>query len=82
MVNNTPSESTEVWSGVDNVISRSLEVMSKIRDTYDLCLDITSPSVILETEPIKNAYFEVKNRGVKIRIITEITTTISLIAKR
>jgi two-component system sensor histidine kinase VicK len=75
MVNNTPSESTEVWSGVDNVISRSLEVMSKIRDTYDLCLDITSPSVILETEPIKNAYFEVKNRGVKIRIITEITTT-------
>jgi two-component system sensor histidine kinase VicK len=69
------SETTEVWSGIDNVISRSLEVMSKIRATYDLCLDITGPSVILETEPIKNAYFELKNRGVKIRIITEITTT-------
>jgi two-component system sensor histidine kinase VicK len=73
MINNTPSESTEVWSGVDNIISRSLEVMSKIRATYDLCLDIIGPSVILETEPIKNAYFELKNRGVKIRMITEVT---------
>src|SRR5918996_2015669 len=71
--NNTPSESIEVSSGVDNIISRLLEVMSKIRATYDLCLDIIGPSVILETEPIKNAYFELKNRGVKIRIITEVT---------
>jgi signal transduction histidine kinase len=47
--------------------------MSKIRATYDLCLDIIGPSVILETEPIKNAYFELKNRGVKIRMITEVT---------
>ena len=73
MINNTPSESTEVWPGLDNIMSRSLEVMSKIGATYDLCLDIIGPSVILETEPIKNAYFELKNRGVKIRIITEVT---------
>jgi len=49
--------------------------MSKIQATYDLCLDITGTSVILETEPIKKAYFELKNRGIKIRMITEITTT-------
>src|SRR5919108_5376636 len=71
---NPCSETTEVWSGIDNVISRSLEVMSKIRAACDLCLDITGPSVILETESIRKAYFELKNRGVKIRIITEITT--------
>ena len=69
-----PSERTEVWLGIDNVISRSLEVMSRIRATYDLCLDISGPYLILETEPIKKAYFELKNRGVKIRFITEITT--------
>jgi two-component system sensor histidine kinase VicK len=72
---NASSERTEIWYGIDNIISRSLEVMSKIRATYDLCLDITGAYVILETEPIKKAYFELKNRGVKIRIITEITTT-------
>jgi two-component system sensor histidine kinase VicK len=71
---NTSSERTEIWYGVDNIISRSLEVLSTIQTTYDLCLDITGVSPILEIEPIKKAYFELKNRGVKIRIITEITT--------
>lgn len=63
-----PSERTEVWLGIDNVISRSLEVMSRIRATYDLCLDISGPYLILETEQIKKAFFELKNRGVKIRL--------------
>ncbi len=71
---NTSSERTEIWYGVENIISRSLEVLSKIRATYDLCLDSYGVSPILETEPIKKAYFELRNRGVKIRIITEITT--------
>jgi two-component system, OmpR family, sensor histidine kinase VicK len=71
---NTSSERTEIWYGVDNIISRSLEVLSRIQTTYDLCLDSTGVSPILEIEPIKKAYFELKNRAVKIRIITEITT--------
>ena len=70
---NTSSERTEIWYGVDNIISRSLEVLSRMQTTYDLCLDSTGVSPILEIEPIKKAYFELKNRGVKIRIITEIT---------
>ncbi|HJU35761.1 MAG TPA: HAMP domain-containing sensor histidine kinase [Nitrososphaera sp.] len=72
---NTTSERTEIWYGIENIISRSLEVLSKIHSTYDLCLDSTGVSPILEIEPIKKAYFELKNRGVKMRIITEITTT-------
>jgi signal transduction histidine kinase len=71
---NTSSERTEIWYGVDNIISRSLEVLSRIQTTYDLCLDSTGVSPILEIEPIKKAYFELKNRAVKIRIITEVTT--------
>jgi signal transduction histidine kinase len=71
---NTSSERTEIWYGVDNIISRSLEVLSRMQTTYDLCLDSTGVSPILEIEPIKKAYFELKNRGVKVRIITEITT--------
>jgi signal transduction histidine kinase len=71
---NSSSERTEIWYGYENIISRSLEVLSKIRTKYDLCLDSYGVSPILETEPIKKAYFELRNRGVKIRIITEITT--------
>jgi two-component system sensor histidine kinase VicK len=71
---NTSSERTEIWYGVDNIISRSLEVLSRMQTTYDLCLDSTGVSPILEIEPVKKAYFGLKNRGVKIRIITEITT--------
>jgi two-component system, OmpR family, sensor histidine kinase VicK len=70
---NTSSERTEIWYGIENIISRSLEVLSQT--TYDLCLDSTGISPILEIEPIKKAYIELKNRGVKMRIITEITTT-------
>ena len=73
--NNTSSERTEIWYGIENIISRSLEVLSKIQTTYDLCLDSTGISPILETEQIKKAYFELKNRRIKMRIITEITTT-------
>ena len=73
--NNTFSERTEIWYGIENIISRSLEVLSKIQTTYDLCLDSTGISPILETEQIKKAYFELKNRRIKMRIITEITTT-------
>jgi two-component system, OmpR family, sensor histidine kinase VicK len=73
--NNTSSERTEIWYGIDNIISQSLEVLLKIQTTYDLCLDSTGVSPILDIEPIKKAYFELKNRGVKMRIITEITPT-------
>ena len=69
----TPSETTEVWYGIDNVIARSLEVMSNIQATYYLCLDITGTSLILQTEPIKKVYFELLRRGIKTRFITEIT---------
>jgi two-component system sensor histidine kinase VicK len=71
---NTSSERTEIWYGIDNIISRSLEVLSKIQTTYDLCLDSTGVSPILEIEPIKKAYFILRDRGVNMRIITEITT--------
>ena len=64
--NNTSSERTEIWYGIDNIISRSLEVLSKIETTYNLCLDRTGVSPILETEPIKKDFtLELKNRGSK-----------------
>lgn len=65
---------TEEWIGTENIMNKSLAIMSKICSTYDLCVDSTGPKAITCAKPIEDAYRGLKWRGVKIRIITEITT--------
>ena len=66
-------EVTQVWEGVENTIGKSLDVLYKLQKSCDSCLDRNAPSVILTTEPIKQAYLDLKRRGIKVRIITEVT---------
>lgn len=65
-------ERTEVWIGVEDIISKSLKVMSKTKHTFDLCTDDTGPTVTMGVPPIKKGYFDMSQRGVKIRHITEV----------
>lgn len=66
-------EKTEVVYGVENVIQKGLQKLSKIKQRADLCTASDGPSVIVATKPILNAYIEANKRGVAIRYITEIT---------
>ena len=66
-------EKTETIYGIENTISVSLECFARVKDRHDSCGDLTLPSVIITTEPIKNAYRELLRRGIKSRFITEIT---------
>jgi two-component system, OmpR family, sensor histidine kinase VicK len=66
-------EVTQVWEGVENTVGKSLDVLYKLEKSCDLCVDRNAPSVILTTEPIKQAYFDLKRRGIKVRFITEVT---------
>ena len=66
-------EKTEVVYGVENVIQKGLQELSKIKQRADLCTASDGPSVIVATKPILNAYIEANKRGVAIRYITEIT---------
>jgi two-component system sensor histidine kinase VicK len=59
--------------GVENVISVSLNCFAQAKVSYDSCGDFTLPSVIMTTEPIRNAYLQLLKRGIKTRLITEIT---------
>jgi two-component system, OmpR family, sensor histidine kinase VicK len=59
--------------GVENVISVSLNCFAQAKVRYDGCGDFTLPSVIMTTEPIRNAYLQLLKRGIKSRLITEIT---------
>jgi two-component system sensor histidine kinase VicK len=66
-------EKTEVWYGIEYTINRTLQTSSKVRYRFDNCGDVRHPSIIVTTEPVRKAFVDVKNRGVKTRVITEIT---------
>jgi two-component system sensor histidine kinase VicK len=47
--------------------------MQNAKKKMDLCGDKNGPSIIMEFEVYKNNYIDVKRRGGKIRLITDIT---------
>ncbi len=66
------TEKTEILYGVDNIVKRAIGDFHKIRERLDNCIDSTGPSVFFKT-PIWKDFIELKNRGIKLRFITEIT---------
>jgi two-component system, OmpR family, sensor histidine kinase VicK len=67
------TERTEVLYGIENAMSRLTQAMSRVRYRADVCGDSLSPSFSMGVESIKKGYIDFKQRGVKIRFITEIT---------
>jgi len=67
-------ERTEMITGAENTVRVSLECFTRVRKRHDTCGDTTLPSVIIATEPVKDAYIQLKKKGVRTRFITEITT--------
>jgi two-component system sensor histidine kinase VicK len=68
-----PPESTQVISGAENVLKVALEGVSLIKETYDLCGDKNGPSILVSCEPLFKKIAELPERGVRIRLIAEIT---------
>ena len=63
---------TKVIYGVQNVINTVLQFLSETNNSVDACVDYTRPSLIVGIMALKEAFLDVKNRGVKLRYITEI----------
>ncbi|MGC1131713.1 MAG: hypothetical protein WA941_02730 [Nitrososphaeraceae archaeon] len=67
-------EKTEVIYGDENIVDSTLKLFSVARSTLNNCLDSTGPSLdVIPGHPITRAHYEMKERGVRIRYITEIT---------
>src|SRR5215469_16671937 len=64
---------TEIIYGTEAVIETVLHAISLINESLDIFIAITSISIITSNERLMDAYVRLKDRGVKIRIITEIT---------
>jgi two-component system sensor histidine kinase VicK len=66
-------EGTEIIYGTEAVIETVLHAISLIKERLDVFMDITSISIVTSNERLMDAYIKLKDRGVKIRNITEIT---------
>jgi two-component system, OmpR family, sensor histidine kinase VicK len=65
-------EITKVIYGVQNVTNTVLQFLSETNNTVDACVDYTRPSLIVGIMALKEAFLDVKKRGVKLRYVTEI----------
>jgi two-component system, OmpR family, sensor histidine kinase VicK len=66
-------EKTELIYGGENVTNFVLRVLDIAKKTLDLCGDRYGPSIILANEQVMQKYIDLHNRGVRQRVITEIT---------
>jgi two-component system, OmpR family, sensor histidine kinase VicK len=67
------AETTKILYGAENIIDEELRFFSKAISRIDTCMDYTRPSLAIGIESIKRSFIEAKNRGVRLRYLTEIT---------
>jgi two-component system, OmpR family, sensor histidine kinase VicK len=67
------SEITEVLYGNDDIIKRTLQTFSWIKERLEGSFDNAGPAIHVIYEPIWNGLVRLKEKGVKIRGVTEIT---------
>jgi hypothetical protein len=62
-----------VFHGVENVINAELQFFSSSKKRIDICMNYTRPLLSIIFDPTKDAIMNARNRGVRIRYLTEIT---------
>jgi two-component system, OmpR family, sensor histidine kinase VicK len=67
-------EKTEVIYGPENIINNTLQALSRCKSQVDNCIDSSGPSMfVVPNQPIPIAFRELKERGIRLRFIAEIT---------
>jgi two-component system, OmpR family, sensor histidine kinase VicK len=67
-------EKTEVLYDQNEIVRRVVEQCYAIKFTMDSCTDVNGPSIfVIPNHPVTKACIDMKDRGVKMRFITEIT---------
>ena len=69
----TTTGKTIVLTDPKEIIRSIVDRFSKINQRADVCADSNAPYSHFKLKPIQDAYIRLKNRGVKVRFITEIT---------
>ncbi len=67
------NDTMKIIYGTKDAVAKGVEFMQKINKKMDLCYDSKAPSIVLNVDQYKNGYIEIRKRGGKIRVITEVT---------
>lgn len=70
---NSGSEKTEVLHGFENTTKAILEFLSNAQGSLYICADSSWPSVAMGVDVYRNALRDLFVRGVKLKIVTDIT---------
>ena len=65
-------QKTSIYYKPYHVINTVIEFIYKSGVRIDACVDYTRPSLIFEIAALKKAFVDAKNRGIKLRYVTEI----------
>ncbi|HJR47463.1 MAG TPA: hypothetical protein VJ799_04840, partial [Nitrososphaeraceae archaeon] len=65
-------EKTEILYGTENVLGSLLEFLSKAK-RIDSCGDSKSLSLVFEVDMYNKLLIDIKNRGIKVRQVADIT---------
>jgi two-component system, OmpR family, sensor histidine kinase VicK len=68
------AERTQVWHGEEEIAKRGLEELSKVKIRYDSILDRNGPSIITSNSFVMKTYANIRRRGCRIRLITDISS--------
>ena len=67
-------EKTEVIYGAENIVNDTLERLYAAKEYVDNCVDSTAPSMfVIPNHPVTKAFRDLKEKGIRLRFITEIT---------
>ena len=58
---------------MDTAVNYGIRFLENVRERMDICVDKNGPFLIMKSDIYKSNYVKAKNRGAKIRFITEIT---------
>jgi two-component system, OmpR family, sensor histidine kinase VicK len=70
---NNDNEIMQIITGAENITNFNLQHYLTTRIKIDACFDNVAPSVFASDERIMNGITKLKERGIKIRLITDIT---------
>ncbi len=69
----TNAEIMQIITGAENITEFNLQHFATTQLKIDACFDNIFPSIIASDERIKNGMTELVDRGIKVRLVTEIT---------
>jgi len=64
---------TDLIYDMDTAVNYGIRFLENVRERMDICVDKNGPFLIMKSDIYKSNYVKAKNRGAKIRFITEIT---------